>query len=173
MRALLVILAVIVALFAAVAVVGAILPKGHVVSRSAQFEQPLDVVWQVVSNFSASPSWRSELASVQQLPDNNAHPVWRETYRDGSVVTLETVESIPPRRLVRRIIDSDLPFGGSWTIEIAPTNEDCLVTITEYGEVHNPIFRFLGRFIVGHRVAIDRYLRDLGGKFGEEVRLGS
>jgi hypothetical protein len=172
MRWLLVLLAGLVALFVVVAIVGAMLPQEHVASRNVRFNQPPEIVWQSISNFAATPSWRSDLASVQQLPDIDGHPVWRETYEDGSALTLETLESEPRRRLVRRIVDTDLQFGGHWSFEIVPSNGGSILTITEHGEIYNPIFRFFSRFIIGHRATIDEYLKALGNKFGEEVHLG-
>ena len=34
--------------------------------------------------------------------------------------------------------------------------------ITENGEVYNPLFRFMSRFVFGHTATIDKYLEDLG-----------
>jgi len=170
MRGIVTFLAVLVGLLGVVTIVGVMLPSGHVVSARARFQQPQDAVWLAVSDIAASPSWRKDLAEVRQLPDQNGHPVWRETYRDGSVLTLETVESVPSRRLARRVIDSALPFSGTWEIQIEPANGASQVTITEHGEIRNPIVRFASRLISGQRATIENYLRQLGRKFGEEVR---
>lgn len=70
------------------------------------------------------------------------------------------VEETPPRRLVTRVIDG-LPYGGSWTIDLAPEGEGTRVTITENGVVYNPLFRFVSRFVIGHTATIDKYLDDL------------
>ena len=35
------------------------------------------------------------------------------------------------------------------------------VTITENGEVYNPIFRFVSKFIIGYSATANRYLADL------------
>ena len=40
--------------------------------------------------------------------------------------------------------------------------------MAEDGEVYNPIFRFVSRFVMGHHATMDRYLRNLGRKFGGE-----
>ena len=160
-----------VVLVAVIALIGALLPKGHVASRTAQFREPPEVLWRVITDYVGSVSWRRDVQEVTRLPDQNGHPVWRETDKRGQGLVLETVESAPPRRLVRRIADPSLPFGGTWTYDLAPLTGGTSLTITENGEVYNPIFRFLSRFIFGHAATIDSYLKALGKKFGEDVSI--
>ncbi len=76
------------------------------------------------------------------------------------------MESSPPRRLVTRIADPKLPFGGTWTYEIVSLERACTLTITEDGEVYNPLFRFVSRFVIGHTATIDRYLKSVTQKLG-------
>lgn len=42
-----------------------------------------------------------------------------------------------------------------------------MLTITENGEVHNPLFRFVSRFIMGYAATIDACLKALRAKLGE------
>ena len=53
--------------------------------------------------------------------------------------------------------------------DLAADGEGTLLTITERGEVYNPIFRFVSKFLMGQTKSMDEYLRALGRKFGEEV----
>ena len=73
-------------------------------------------------------------------------------------MTYEIVQSQPPTLLKRAIDDKSLPFGGNWMWNIQPVGEGSSVTITEDGEVYNPIFRFVSRFVIGHTRGIDNYL---------------
>ena len=66
-----------------------------------------------------------------------------------------------PSLLVARITDVTLPFGGTWTYRIVPAAAGSELTITEDGEVYNPIFRFMSRFVFGHTATIDGFLADL------------
>ena len=86
--------------------------------------------------------------------------------KDGRAITYERVESVPPRRMVTRI-DPGLPFGGTWTYHLVPEAEGTALTITEDGEVYNPVFRFVSRFVMGHTATIDTYLKYLKIKLGE------
>jgi hypothetical protein len=81
------------------------------------------------------------------------------------------VEARPPERIVTRIADPSQPFGGTWTFEIARVPSGSTLTITERGEVYNPIFRFMARFVFGHSRTIDRYLADLDEHFNARQRL--
>ena len=78
---------------------------------------------------------------------------------DGDIL-FEVAERVPDRRLVTRIADPSLPFGGRWTFELAPAAGGTELRITEDGEVYNPIFRFVSRFVMGYSHSTDRYLGD-------------
>lgn len=153
-----------------VTVVGYLLPKGHIATRTVRLGAPPETIWALVTDYSAQPTWRSKLKAVERAPDQNGHEVWREIASDGSVMPLETLDAIPPAKLIRKIADPKLPFGGTWTYELTPDGAATRITITERGEVYNPIFRVVSRFM-NQRATIDRFLTDLAGKLGERVSL--
>jgi len=154
-----------------VLVLGSRLPKGHVVTRMAYINRSPAEIWQIITDFSAQVSWRSDLRSVERLPYRGGHDVWRETDNRGQTLILETVEATPHRRLVRRIADDAQSFSGGWTMDIGEFGEVASLTITETGEIDNPFFRFVSRYIVGHTSSIDRYLTSLGKKLGVDVTI--
>jgi hypothetical protein len=79
---------------------------------------------------------------------------------------------VPPRALVTRIADPKLPFGGTWTYEISsPPDGGSQLRITEDGEIYNPIFRFVSRFVLGYSRTQEEYLQALGAKFGQSVTI--
>ncbi len=153
--------------------IGATLPQAHSATRAAHFSQPPEVIWKTITTPEAFPSWRTSVKNVEPLPGRNGHISWREIDSRGGAMPYEVVEWIPPSRLVTRIADPNLPFGGTWTYEIQPGNGGAGSTlrITENGEVYNPFFRFVSRFIIGYHATMDGYLHALGKKFGETVRL--
>lgn len=150
------------------AIAGSLLPKGHTATRRATYRRPAAEVWAALTDIEKFPAWRSGLSSVERLPEQDGRPVWREKGKNGTM-TLEQVEASPLRRLVGRIADKNLPFGGTWTYELTETGGATTLAITEDGEVYNPVFRFMARFIFGYASTLERYLRDLGRKFGEDV----
>ena len=89
-------------------------------------------------------------------------------------ITYEVVESVAPSRWTTRIADPDLPFGGTWTYVITPLPDGgSTLTITEHGDVSNPIYRFVSRFVIGHTATLDKYLHSLAKKFGETATIGN
>jgi hypothetical protein len=67
------------------------------------------------------------------------------------------------------MVGEDEPFGGTWVYTLEPQANETLVTITEHGEVYNPVFRFIAKYIMGHTRTIDTYLVNLAKKFGRDV----
>jgi uncharacterized protein YndB with AHSA1/START domain len=170
MKWILIAVGVIAGLIALMAVIGALMPKGHKAARSTVINKPPEVLWQAMTDCAEFPQWRTDIKTVEVLPDRDGHKVWREDGKNGKM-TLETIEANPPSRLVLKIADPDLPFGGTWTYELRATNAGSRVTITEDGEVYNPIFRFIGRVFFSPADTIEAYLKALGKKYGEDVQL--
>jgi hypothetical protein len=76
---------------------------------------------------------------------------------------------VPPARFVTRIVDEGLPYGGTWAHALEGEGNSIRVTITEYGEVYNPIFRFISKYIMGPNGTMDGYLTALAKRFGNDV----
>jgi uncharacterized protein YndB with AHSA1/START domain len=146
-----------------IVLIGALLPQKHRVSRTISLNRPAEEVWGLISG---PPTWRPSVSNYQELPPSEGHRRWRETDKHNQTITYEALESVPPRRLVTHIADPNLPFGGNWVYEIVPSGNSCTLTITENGEVYNPLFRFVSRFIMGHTATIDSYLVALNTKLG-------
>jgi uncharacterized protein YndB with AHSA1/START domain len=159
-----------VALVAVVAIIGAALPKEHVASRSMVYKQPPEVVFGVITDFGNYGAWRKDVERVEMLEPSSGMPRFREVGSNG-VIAMEVVEMQAPRRLVVRIADPELPFGGRWVYELEAAAEGTRLKITEEGEVYNPIFRFVSKYVMGHTSGIEQYLRALGEKFGEQVAI--
>ena len=152
-----------------IVIVGATLPEGHLVSRTAWIPQPPDRVWAVITG---PPDWRPNIRKYEELPRVNGARAWRETDSHGQTISYQgseetlTLGGATIRRLTTRIADKNLPFGGTWTIDVAPQNGGSTVIITEKGEVYNPVFRFVSRFVIGHTATIDSYLKALHARLG-------
>lgn len=159
---------VLVVLILAVFVVGALLPEEHHASQTLVTKQSPQAIWDAINDHANEPQWRSDVASVISLGERNGKPVWQENYKDGNKLALITTESQTPTRMVRELTDLDGPFSGRWEIDIAKIPEGSKITITEIGKVSNPLFRFVSKFIIGHTTFMERYLKGLAGKFGEQ-----
>jgi uncharacterized protein YndB with AHSA1/START domain len=146
-------------------VVGSLLPQNHTASRTESFSQPPETVWAAITDVAAFPTWRKEVASVVQLAPQNDKPVWRETSHRGESITYAAETWEPPRHLVTRITDKNLPFGGSWDYALAPSGAGSTLTITEHGEIYNPVFKVVSRFM-SKTATMDAYLTALKAKLG-------
>lgn len=150
-------------------VIGYCLPKGHVARRQATFRQPPSAIWETITNYDALATWRPDVKKVERLPNRDGSPCWREFW-GGDAITFVQAETNRPTRLVVRIADDKLPFGGRWEYNLTGTADGgTLLTISEIGEVYNPVFRFISFFFLGHHGSLEKYLKALGRKFGEDV----
>ena len=149
-------------------VIGYSLPKEHVATSSVTLRQPPDSVWAVIEDFGSYGEWWGFVDRMERETENGRE-IWMQYDSRNQAIPYEIVESTPPRRLVTRIVDEGLPFGGTWTYEISAAQSGSTVTITEDGAVYNPIFRIVARFIMGYHGTMDGYLTALGERFGEDV----
>lgn len=159
---------ILVGVFVLIALYGLTIPKGHQITRSIALKQPAEVVWQTITDFANVPSWNASVAKMERLPDQNGHEVWRESYKNGYGLTLETTEAIVPTRLVRTIADVGGPFTGRWEFVLTPVEDGCRVSITEFGEVANPYFRVMAKWFMRPEAHMELYLMALAQKFGEK-----
>lgn len=164
LKAILIIVAILGAIVLAVVVVGFMLPVGHIATRSATFKQSPAQIYTALTDVESFPKWRSSVDAVDVIAGGPPKR-WRE--KSGSdEITFEIVSAEPPLRLVTRIADPDLPFGGSWTYELAGDTTGTHLSIIERGEVYNPVFRFMSRFVFGHTATMDQFLADLKKRLG-------
>lgn len=114
---------------------GAALPVAHVATRTKRLPARPEIVWGLINDPVATTGW-------------------------GGNVKTEPVEQDEPRLLVTKIV-GEKAFGGTWTFELAPEGHDATsLTITERGEIYNPLFRTVMR-VRGHTRTIDAYLAKL------------
>ena len=115
--------------------------------------------------------WRPDVLRCETVLDANGRELVRETTHDGESIAYELLDRVPPKSIKRRIATDNLPYSGTWTFSLQPNGELTIVRLTENGEVHNPVFRFISRFILGHTRTMDAYLRALGKSTGQEVEV--
>jgi uncharacterized protein YndB with AHSA1/START domain len=157
LKGILIVLAVLIVVALIAMIVGWSLPVAHVASRQRTFTAPPEVVWEHLTDIDAFPAWRSDVKRVERLPEIDGRTVWIEDGRNGRITfAFEKVE--PPRLLVVRIADPDLPFGGTWSYEVAASGSGSTLTITERGEIYNPIFRVMARYVFGYEATLASYL---------------
>jgi len=190
----------IVAVGALVVLVGRRLPVGHVVARRTRISAAPDEIWATVTDVAGYPAWRPSVSRVVVAPTGasasapGSVPIgaptssttidWAELSRRRAVHYRGNIDA-SVCRFTTRITGRELPYGGSWQIDVTPCAAaavpggglvsrgplptSTLVTITERGEVYGPVFRALSRYVIGYSATIDGYLRDLGKRFSSAV----
>jgi uncharacterized protein YndB with AHSA1/START domain len=153
------------AIVAVVIVVGYLLPVAHTASREAVIGASPADVYETISDVEDYAQWWPEISRVDLLQSQTGRVRFRQHTASGPII-FAVDEAVPPSRFVTRIADPDQPFGGTWTIELTPEGAGTRVTITERGEVYNPVFRFLSRFVFGYTGTMERCLRALERQLG-------
>jgi hypothetical protein len=149
-----------------VLVVGYSLPVQHEAWRNATSRRPPDEVFAVIADHARYPDWRTGVTRVEVEGAPGVGQIVREHGSDGVMpYRIETFQ--PPAKLVTRIADAELPFGGTWTFEITPSDSGTDIVLTENGEIYNAVFRFMARFVFGYDSTIEQYLADLRKKLGD------
>ena len=166
MKVLLLVVGSLVALGIVVVVIGALLPSKHRASRSAIFHASPEKLFALITG---PQDWRPDVRSYERTA--NGGDSFRETNQRGQTVTYKAVEIDPPYHYVARIADKNLPYGGQWTYQLEPRGSQTALRITEDGEVYNPVFRFVSRFVIGHTRTIDNYLRALAAQSGDSITI--
>ena len=149
--------------------IGSMLPLRHHATRRARYKASPDALYAVLAG---PPDWRTGVKSYGALPEQDGRSRWWEEDTHGQKIVFELAEARPAERLRVQIAEQGLPFGGTWTFDIASAADGgSELRITEDGEVYNVIFRFMARFFFGYHTTIETYLRDLGAKFGQPVEI--
>jgi hypothetical protein len=162
-------IAVLVVIVGLAAAIGAMLPVKHRATRKARFRASPDALYAVIAG---PPEWRTGVKNYGVLPENNGRKQWWEEDNHGQKITFELVEDMPGRRIATRIVGPNLPFGGTWSFDIAPVpGGGSDLRITEDGQVYNVMFRFMARYFFGYTASIEGYLRDLAVKFGDHAAI--
>ena len=156
----------VVTLAVVVACIGWMMPTNHEASRSEEFAKPAETVYALVADVKNYPQWWKDTTQVDILAEDATRTTFRQHTSTGPIVMTVT-ERTPPRKFVTKIDDPDQPFGGTWTWEIEPTaSGGSRLTITERGEIYNPLFRFMARFVFGYTATMESCLTAMKARLG-------
>lgn len=121
--------------------VGRAQPERHTATIRFVVPQPRPVVWAALTDYAAMPRWWPAVKSIRFEPRPGSETIAWNTDAHGKEIGFRTREERAPQRLVREIVGDDLPFGGTWTYELAEETGGTAITITEDGFVKPPFFR--------------------------------
>ena len=158
---------------AVMAVIGWCLRPDNLAARAATVPGTPADVWARLLDVEAQPRWRRDLTRIEVLPAAGGKRAFREHGKQGTIAYVVDEEVAPTPtaagRLITRISDDRLPFGGRWIITVAAVDGGTRVTVTEDGVVKNPVFRFLSRTVFSLTATQEAWLRGLGKDLGGDV----
>jgi uncharacterized protein YndB with AHSA1/START domain len=152
-------------LLGAIIIAGGLVAREHQITRTVALAAPPGAVFAAIADLEAMPAWRPEVSRVERVSDpDGLLPTYRALGVRGTV-TWTVVEVRPPTRLTLRIEGAGPGFSGTWSFDVAAASSGdaagTQLTITERGDIDNPLFRFLSRFVVGYGKGLDTYVAAL------------
>jgi uncharacterized protein YndB with AHSA1/START domain len=166
MRFVLMGVAAVVGLVVIVVLIGLTRPKSHAARTQARLSLAPEEVWATVSDFEHWAEWNPDVKRVDALPDPNGHRVMNVVGSWGEART-EVTTWQPPNRMVTSMDAGG--FRGRWTYDLAPSSDGgTVLTVTEEGEVDNPVFRAMMIFHDNYATMM-AYHRALATRLGESV----
>lgn len=135
----------------------------------------------LIADDAGSARWRPDIASAVLVSGTGPTAVWRETDVRGQTITYRTTEFVDGSILARTIdFVPGMPFGGTWTYNVSPdevppgtmASARSDVSIREDGQIYNPFFRFVARYVFGYTQRLQTYLADLSTHTHETPQIG-
>ncbi len=131
-------------------IAGSRMPREHRSLVTATFKASRATVWAAITDYPAMPSWWPAVKSVrtEKLPDGTELTWNTDSHRHE--IPFRTGESRVNEKLVRVIASDQLPFGGTWTFDLADAPDGgTQLTLTEDGTINPPIFRAIATWFIG------------------------
>jgi uncharacterized protein YndB with AHSA1/START domain len=164
----LVLLAILVAGFAAVAFM-ALVRRDHKVELVVIYpKSPPALVWRLLTDHAAEPTWLPAFGTVRRQPEIGGHEVWTHTSSDGSFsATVMTISAVPEQRYERLLLRDHQPrnesWDGRWVYELQPQGSGTRLAITEYGWTDGLLF-FIRQRVLANPDAFLKYYASMVGR---------
>jgi uncharacterized protein YndB with AHSA1/START domain len=142
---------------------GSHLSKNYVVTEDAVYERPVEMVWQVMTDYASMPSWSKQIKSTKKLSNSAGKTVWNVEFVDGHYMHLRIDESVPLHLYKASIVESDLPYVGVLTMEMTQINEKkTAVKMTEEGGMRGVFSRLFMHYAQEQGDVIRATLKETG-----------
>lgn len=138
---------------------GMMISREHEASASAVINKPAQELYALIDNVVEYPSWRTGTTAARKLDGPAGVDRFEEVTGFGPIQYDVILREAPARR-VTRIVDGG-GFGGTWTFDLLQQAGGTRVTITERGYINSPIFRLMGKWILGYDRNVRGNLVDL------------
>ncbi|MFM9841068.1 MAG: hypothetical protein ACKVOQ_22560 [Cyclobacteriaceae bacterium] len=151
-------LGILIVLIAIVYLIGLLMNVKHEATIQCEFKKiGMDEILLVITDYKEYTSWRS---GIKELTIDSVNH-WTEKNSHGDKVSYRLEMGDEKGKLITRILNKDLAYGGFWEFTITSIDDGCSIKIVENGEVYNPLFRFMAKYIFGHETTLKNYVNDL------------
>jgi uncharacterized protein YndB with AHSA1/START domain len=148
--------------------IGRSLPEHHTARVTVVLPAARPAVWAAINDFTKMPDWWPAVKSVRlETRPNGDVWAWNKDGH-GQEIAFRTKEQAPPARLVREIMGDELPFGGTWTFELAEEGSGTRLTVTEDGFIKPPFFRAVAQYFIG----LDATMKDFAANLEKRLAAG-
>lgn len=144
---------------------GRSLPERHISRHTVVLPAARPAVWTIITDYTKMPEWWPDVKGIRlETRPNGEIWTWNKDSH-GQEIAFRTKEETKPARLVREIMGVDLPFGGTWTFELAEQGSGTALTITEDGFIKPPLFRAIAQYFIG----LDRTMKSFASHLVKRV----
>jgi uncharacterized protein YndB with AHSA1/START domain len=131
-------------------VAGSRMPREHRSIVSVPLNASRAAVWAAITDYAAMPTWWPAVKAVRTEKLADGTELTWNTDNHGREMPFRTGESRVNEKLVRIIARDDLPFGGTWTFDLADAiGGGTRLTLTEDGFINPAIFRAVAKWFIG------------------------
>ena len=145
----------------AITLAGVAQPRYHNRTVETDIHAPRVAIWKLLTDFTAQPTWRKELAQVTMQPAPRPDmQKWAEFGKDGGTVMVQTISTQAPEMLEMQFYGN---LSGLRKIVLTETTNGTHLKMDEQIEIHNPLLRFLRMFSTEQErnQALDDYVAQL------------
>lgn len=160
MKWIIIIVVLLVLIVGIVYLMGSLMPVKHQSFVESQVPTKPEKLWKILTTQNEYKNWRKGIKELIVIDDNH----WSELNAHGDMINYRSDWVELNKKLLTVITNDNLPYGGHWEFQIQSINEGCHLRITENGEVYNPIFRFMSKYVFGHEATLKAYMTDLQAK---------
>jgi len=123
-------------------------PERHSATITFTLPRARPAVWVALTDYASLPQWWPAVRAVRFETRASGEVITWNKDAHGKEIGFRTREEKAPAKLVREIVGDDLPFGGTWTYELAEDGPGTRVTLTEDGFIKPPFFRGVARLFM-------------------------
>jgi hypothetical protein len=159
-------LGILIVLIAIVYLIGLLMNVKHEATIQREFKKiGMDEILSVITDYKGYANWRS---GIKELTIDSVNH-WTEKNSHGDKVSYRLEMGDEKGKLITRILNKDLAYGGFWEFTFTSIDDGCSIKIVENGEVYNPLFRFMAKYIFGHETTLKNYMNDLEEKLNSKT----